>query len=51
MTKAEFEKEAKANNYTDAQIQEFEDLRDEMKRETGYLMPYDKIVLVEQPVY
>jgi hypothetical protein len=51
MTKAEFIKKAKENNYTDEQIQEFEDLREEMKRETGYLMPYDKILLVEQPVY
>jgi len=51
MTKEEFIKKAKANNYTDTQIKEFIDLRDEMKRDTGYEMPYDKIVLIEQPVY
>ena len=34
MTKAEFVKKAKENNYTDEQIQEFEDLREEMKRDT-----------------
>ena len=51
MTKAEFIKAAKSNNYTDEQIKEFFDLRDEMKRDTGYKMPFDKILLVEQPVY
>lgn len=51
MDKAEFVKKAKENHYTDEQINEFEELRKEMKRDTGYLMPYDKIVLVEQPVY
>lgn len=51
MTKAEFIEKAKQNNYTDEQIQEFIDLKKETKEKLGYDMPYDKIILIEQPEY
>ncbi len=51
MTKEEFIQEAKQNNYTDEQIREFIDLKQETKEKLGYDMPYDKIILIEQPEY
>ena len=51
MTKEEFIQKAKEHNYSDKQIKEFEDLRKETEKDTGYLMPYDKIILVDQAVY
>ena len=51
MTKDEFIKKAKSYDYDDEQIQEILDLRDEEIRKYGFSIPYDDIVLVEQPVY
>ena len=51
MTKDEFIKKAKKNNYTDEQINEMLDLQKEQKKQYGFEMPYDKIVLVPQPEY
>ena len=51
MTQAEFVKKAKANNYTDEQINDMLELRQQQKTETGFEMPFDKIILIEQPVY
>lgn len=51
MTVDEFIKKAKDHNYTDEQIQDMLDLRDEERRETGFDMPLDKIILIDQPVY
>lgn len=51
MTRDEFIKKAKELNYSDDQIKDIEQLREDMQKDTGYLMPYDKILLIEQPVY
>ena len=51
MTKEEFIKAAKEHNYTDEQIQGMLDLKEEQRAEIGYDMPYDKIILIDQPVY
>lgn len=51
MTKDEFIKKAKALDYSDEQIQEILDLRDEEIRKYGFSMPFDEIILIEQAVY
>lgn len=51
MTQAEFIKNAKENNYTDEQIKDMLDLRQEQKKRYGFEMPFDKIILIEQPQY
>ena len=51
MTKSEFIEQAKEHNYTDEQIQDMLDLRKKQKQQYGFEMPFDKIILVEQPVY
>lgn len=51
MTKEDFIKAAKQHNYTDEQIQDMLDLKEEQRKEIGFDMPYDKIILIDQPVY
>lgn len=51
MTKDEFIKKAKSLDYDDEQIKDMLDLREQEKREIGYEMPYEDIVLLQQPVY
>ena len=51
MSKDAFIKKAKSLNYTDDQIQDMLDLKEEQRAEMGFDMPYDMIILIEQPVY
>ena len=51
MTVEEFTRKAKELNYTDEQIQDMLDTRAKEKREIGYEMPLESIILIEQPVY
>lgn len=51
MTKEDFIKKAKSLNYTADQIQDMLDTREKERREIGYEMPLEDIILVEQPVY
>lgn len=51
MTKSEFIAKAKEFNYTDEQIQDMLDFREQEKRDIGFEMPFEEIILIEQPVY
>lgn len=50
MDKNEFIKKAKEHGYSDEEINEFIQMVAEMKKDDVH-MPYDDIVLIEQPQY